>query len=126
MNTMLKHSPLLAALATAPLALAEVPVFPDRVLSIDVVISKSNPVQVAAFVTGTQTVACVGLEEPVVARKDSAFTVVLAETVMAPGTVCNSLLAVTGFQRQIELPVAGLPAGSYTIAVNGKLASFSL
>lgn len=95
--------------------------------TLDVLVNKSNPVQVEVHVTGVQTVACVGLEEPVVTRNNDTFTVLLAETLMAPATVCMSLLAVTPFQRDIDLPVEGLsPGATYKVVVNGKEASFRL
>lgn len=94
--------------------------------TIDVLINKSNPVQVTAHISGIQSVACAALLEPVVTRNGNQFTVVQAETMMKPGSVCMSLLAVTPFSRDVPLDVDGLAPGNYTVDVNGKQASFSL
>lgn len=108
----------LAEAERRPLAIVE---------TLDVMVNKSNPVQVEVHVTGVQSIACVGLEEPVVTRNNDTFTVLLAETLMEPAQVCMSLLAVTPFQRDIELPVENLsPGNTYKVVVNGKETSFKL
>ncbi|MES2605323.1 MAG: hypothetical protein V4603_10315 [Pseudomonadota bacterium] len=94
--------------------------------TVDVLINKSNPVQVEVNITGIQSVACVALLDPVVTRSGNAFTIVQAETLMEPGSVCMSLLAVTPFSRDIPLEVEGLAPGVYTVSVNGKQTSFTL
>lgn len=78
------------------------------------------------YASGLLSVACVALEEPAVLRKGTVFVVVLAETVQQPGEVCMSLLAVTPFEISIPLPLAGLPAGEYSVRVNNAETSFML
>lgn len=94
--------------------------------TVDVLVNKSNPVQVVVHIAGVQAVACAALLEPAISRMDATFTIVQAETMMKPGEVCMSLLATTPFSRDIKLDAEGLAPGRYSVNVNGKQASFTL
>jgi len=83
-------------------------------------------VQASVHVTGLTSVACVSLEEPAVTRQDTSFYVLVAETVMPPGSVCASLLPSTPFDLSVPLDIAGLPAATYSVDVNGVVDTFTL
>jgi hypothetical protein len=83
-------------------------------------------VQASVTVTGLTSVACVVLEKPASTRVDKTFHVLLAETVMEPGAVCASLVANQPFELSLPLDIAQLPAGTYTVDVNGVTDTFTL
>ena len=85
---------------------------------------ESFPVQVSATVSGNKSVPCVNLLPAAVSRKDSVFTVVMAETVLGPAETCIAVLE--PFETSVSLDVLGLSAGTYTVIVNGVSAEFTL
>ncbi|MCG8416030.1 MAG: hypothetical protein MI746_17580 [Pseudomonadales bacterium] len=92
--------------------------------SIEVLIMESFPVQVSVAVSGNLSVPCVELLPAAVARKDSVFTVILAETVLGPAETCIAIIE--PFETNVSLDVLGLAAGDYTVVVNGVEAEFTL
>lgn len=83
-------------------------------------------IQASVHIKGITSVACVALEEPAQTRVGNTFNVVVAETVMEPGAVCASLLPNSPFDLSLPLDVAQLPAGNYTVEVNGVTDTFTL
>lgn len=92
--------------------------------AVDVLIMESFPVQVSLAISGNLSVPCVELLPAAVARTDSAFTVVLAETVLGPAESC--IAVIEPFETNVSLDVLGLTAGDYTVLVNGVEAGFTL
>lgn len=92
--------------------------------TVQIMIMESFPVQVSATVSGNKSVPCVNLLPAAVARKDNAFTVVMAETVLGPAETCIAVLE--PFETSVSLDVLGLSAGTYTVSVNGVSAEFTL
>lgn len=92
--------------------------------TVQIMIMESMPVQVSAAVSGNKSVPCVNLLPAAVSRKDSVFTVVMAETVLGPAESCIAVLE--PFETSISLDVLGLAAGTYTVIVNGVSAEFTL
>lgn len=75
-------------------------------------------------IRGNKSVPCVSLEEAAVSRKDTVFTVVLAETLLPAGQPCIQVLA--PFELDLPLDIGGLAAGRYQVLVNGRESSFQL
>ena len=90
--------------------------------TIDILIMESFPLQVSVAVNGIKSVPCTTLLSPAVSYADNTFTVVLAETVLGPAESC---IAITDpFETTVALNVLDLPAGTYTVDVNGVTAVF--
>lgn len=90
--------------------------------TIDILIMESFPLQVSVAVNGIKSVPCTTLLSPAVSYADNTFTVVLAETVLGPAESC---IAITDpFETSVALDVQDLPAGTYTVDVNGVTAEF--
>ena len=96
-------------------------VFVDNV---DVSVLGPLPVQVSLAVSGNLSVPCVELLNPAVSREGNTFTVVLAESNLGPAESCIAVLE--PFETTVDLDVAGLPAGDYTVEVNGVSTEFTL
>ena len=91
--------------------------------NIEIMITKSFPLQVSVAVEGIKSVPCTELLNPAVSYADNTFTVVLAETKLGPAESC---IAVTDpFETSVTLDVLDLPAGTYTVKVNGVTAEFT-
>ena len=94
-----------------------------QVDSIDLLVMESFPLQVTVAISGFKSVPCTELLEPAVSYSDNTFTVVIAETVLGPAETC---IAVTDpFEISVPLEVLDLPAGTYTVDVNGVTGEFS-
>jgi hypothetical protein len=87
--------------------------------TVQIVILESFPVQINVSVTGNKSVPCVELLTPAIARKDNLFVVVLAETLLGPAESCIAMI--DPFETSFALDVSGLPAGTYTVRVNGAV-----
>ncbi len=86
---------------------------------------ESSPVQVNVSISGNKSVVCVELLEPSMSRKDNLFVVVLAETRLGPAESC--IAGLDPFETNFPLDVSELPAGAYTVRVNGTAeATFTL
>lgn len=91
--------------------------------NIEIMITKSFPLQVSVAVEGIKSVPCTELLNPAVSYADNTFTVVLAETKLGPAESC---IAVTDpFETSVTLDVLDLPAGTYTVNVNEVTAEFT-
>ena len=91
--------------------------------AIDIVILESFPVQVKVVARGQLPDGCTEIDENRQERTDQAFQVTIA-TVRPADAVCTQ--ALEPFEETISLEVHGLPAGRYTVDVNGATGSFEL
>lgn len=92
--------------------------------SVSVNVMESLPVQVSVTVAGNKSVPCVQLLEAAVSRKNSQFTVVLAESTLGPAETC--IAQIDPFETTVTLDVSGLSAGIYQVLVNSVSTSFEL
>jgi hypothetical protein len=95
-----------------------------QVDSVDILVMESFPVQISAAVSGNLSVPCVQLLDPAVSFMGNTFIVVLAESTSGPGESCIALIE--PFETSIPLDVLDLPAGTYTVDVNGVVSDFTL
>lgn len=94
----------------------------DRVA---VLLTESTPVQVHVDVSGYLPDGCTTIAEIVQVRdlEQGTFSIEI-RTVRPKGAMCTQVIS--EFQETIALDVAGLPAGDYTVNVNGVSAGFGL
>lgn len=90
--------------------------------NITVKTSEDFPVQKTLVVKGELSDGCMYLNDPQVIRDGSTFYVNL--TTREEGDVCTE--AIVPYERNIELDVLGLPAGVYSVIINGKETIFEL
>lgn len=91
--------------------------------SLDILILESFPVQINVIASGNLADGCTRLGEEAVAFDSTTFTVELPT--IRPGDVaCTE--ALVPFDKVISLDVLGLPAGTYTVNVNGTSDTFTL
>lgn len=91
--------------------------------SVDVVITRSQPVQVNVEVRGNLPDSCTKRAGVTQDRTGNAFVITITTTRPA-GAMCMQVL--TPFQESIPLDVTGLKAGPYTVTVNGTGTTFEL
>lgn len=96
---------------------------PASVASIDVLMLESFPVQVNVVAQGNLPDGCTSIGDITTERQDNQFAVTMG-TVRQTGVPCTE--ALVAFEQTIPLDVAGLPAGVYTVAVNGVQGQFEL
>jgi hypothetical protein len=99
------------------------PVGPAPVDAVDILVLESFPVQVRVQVRGNLPDRCTLLAEPEIGREGNAFIVTLA-MLRDERTPCEQ--APVPYERSIPLDVVGLPAGVYTVLVNGIGKRFEL
>ncbi len=87
--------------------------------SVQIAILESFPVQINLTLTGNKSVPCVELLPPAISKQDSLFVIVLAETQLGTGESC--ITVIDPFETTFALDVLGLPAGTYTVRVNGQI-----
>jgi len=90
---------------------------------IDILILESFPVQVNVVAWGNLPDGCTTIDEVIQERDGNTFRVTIT-TVRPVGMVCTE--ALEPFERVIALDVYGLPAGVYTVDVNGVTGTFEL
>lgn len=119
-----------AATETPPATQAAAPPIstqPDRgqaiVNGIDIMTLESFPVQVNVVARGELPDSCTAIDQVISQRGDTDFRVAVT-TIRQPDQVCSQV--VVPFEETISLDVAGLPAGTYQVSVNGVLDSFTL
>lgn len=100
-----------------------IPVGPAPVDAVDILILESFPVQVRAQVRGNLPDRCTVLAEPEIAREGNAFIITL-DMLRDETTDCAQVLV--PYEQSIPLDVVGLPAGVYTVLVNGIGKRFEL
>ena len=91
--------------------------------SVQVLTLESFPVQINVLARGVLTNNCTTISDIVSQRDGSAFTVAVT-TVQEAGQICTQ--TVQPFEETIALDVLDLPAGTYTVSVNGVSGSFTL
>jgi len=79
---------------------------------------------VTLTIKGYKSVPCVELQEAAVSRKESTFTVLLAESVLGPAESC--IAVIDPFELSLPLDVSDLGFGTYLVEVNGVQTSFEL
>jgi len=89
---------------------------------IDILILESFPVQINVIARGNLPDPCTEISEVLQEREGNTFVVTI-KTYCPPG-LCIQVLA--PFEEIISLEVYGLPAGTYTVDVNGIQATFDL
>ena len=90
---------------------------------IDIQILESFPVQVRVMAQGLLADGCTTVGEINQELVDNTFMVTIG-TVRPADEVCTQ--ALVPFEETIELEVRGLPAGTYTVDVNGATGTFTL
>ncbi len=94
-----------------------------QILDVDVRVLESFPVQIHVGVTGVLADACTSFASAEVTRTDDTF-VVTVYTTRPANRMCAQV--VSQFTEVVSLDVAGLPAGTYAVEVNGVRSSFTL
>lgn len=91
--------------------------------SVDVVFLESFPLQVHVVASGSLSNGCKSIHDSSVQRQGSTFKVTLTAAVQTGDIACTE--ALVPYQENIPLDVYGLPAGEYTVNVNGVTTSFT-
>lgn len=115
-----------AATATTPpdTPTAGVPLISNAAVdSIEVLILESFPVQVNVRARGDLPNGCTNINNVDVNQAGSQYNVTIT-TIQEPDQACTE--ALVPFEELIPLDVTGLPAGTYTVNVNGIGGSFTL
>ncbi|GAF75213.1 MAG: hypothetical protein ABUK08_01890 [Candidatus Humimicrobiaceae bacterium] len=89
---------------------------------IDILILESFPVQINVIASGNLPDPCTEISEVLQEREGDTFFITI-KTNRSPG-FCIQVL--TPFEEIIPLEVYGLPAGTYTVDVNGVQGTFDL
>ena len=89
---------------------------------IDILILESFPVQINVVAKGNLPDPCTEISEVLHEKEGNTFFITI-KTYRSPG-FCIQVLA--PFEEIIPLEVYGLPAGTYTVDVNGVQAAFDL
>ncbi len=89
---------------------------------IDILILESFPIQINVIARGNLPDPCTESSEILQEREDDTFFITI-KTYRFPG-FCIQVLA--PFEETIPLEVYGLPAGTYTVDVNGVQGTFDL
>jgi len=89
---------------------------------IDILILESFPVQINVIARGNLPDPCTEISEVLQEREGDTFFITI-KTYRSPG-LCIQVLA--PFEEIIPLEVYGLPAGTYTVDVNGVQGTFDL
>ena len=93
-----------------------------RVEDVSIVFLESFPLQVRAVVTGYLPNPCSWIDQVIIERIDRQFNVQVTRGSNA-GEIC--IQVEEAFEKSIPLEVYGLPAGDYTVDVNGVQAGFT-
>lgn len=93
------------------------------VASVDALVLESFPVQVHAIAQGNLPDGCTEIDQTLQQRTGNVFEVVLT-TKRPADAMCT--MAIEPFEETIPLDVLGLPAGDYTVTVNGIGDTFTL
>lgn len=90
---------------------------------VEVQILESFPVQVSVVARGDLPDGCTQIDEVISQQTDNVFRIAIT-TLRQPAATCTQ--ALVPFEEVISLDVAGLPAGTYEVSVNGVTDSFTL
>ncbi len=91
--------------------------------TIDILILESFPVQISVVAQGYLLDGCTEIDEILRERTDQTFQVTITTTRPADAMCTEALVP---FEETFSLEVYGLPAGSYTVDVNGITGTFEL
>ena len=91
---------------------------------VEVLLMESFPIQVAVIARGNLPDGCTEIDDVQTSfdEESKTFSVEIT-TVRDPDAVCTQ--ALVPFEERIELDVRGLPAGTYTVDVNGVRETFT-
>jgi inhibitor of cysteine peptidase len=89
---------------------------------VGIVFLESFPLQVRVTATGYLADSCTAIDEVIVNRAGNTFTVEIT-TARPASMMCAQI--VQPFEKSVPLDVYGLPAGDYTVDVNGVTAEFT-
>lgn len=92
------------------------------VSEIDILILESFPVQVQVIASGNLPNPCTEISEVLQEKEGNTFFITI-KTYRSPGFCIQVIVP---FEEIIPLEVYGLPAGSYTVDVNGVQDTFDL
>lgn len=101
----------------------ELTIQPASVDSVTVELLESFPVQVRVTAIGNLRNGCEEIYEVLAQRSENLFTVTM-NAASPKDAVCTQVLR--PFKESFALDVSGLPAGTYTVNVNGVLQTFVL
>ena len=90
---------------------------------IDILILESFPVQIQVLARGNLPDGCTEIDEIIREQEDQTFNVTIT-TVRSADAMCTE--ALVPFEETFSLDVYGLPAGVYTVDVNGVTGTFEL
>ncbi len=93
------------------------------VKDIEIIMLESFPVQVQVVISGNLPDGCTRIDQIEQARLGNTFQVTVT-TRRPADAMCTQ--ALVPFQERVPLDVKGLPAGTYTIDVNGVTDTFTL
>lgn len=93
-----------------------------EVTEIDILILESFPVQVQVVARGNLPNPCTGIDQIIQSRDGNNFKITIKTKYNQE--ICIPLI--NPFEETIALDVYGLPAGTYTVNVNGIEDSFTL
>lgn len=91
--------------------------------SLDILILESFPVQVNVIARGYLPDGCTELDTITQERLENSFEIIIT-TARPAGAVCTE--QAVPWEKTFTLDVYGLPAGAYTVDVNGVTGSFEL
>ena len=94
-----------------------------NVESVEIMILESFPVQVRVVAKGSHPDPCTTVKDVTKERDGNTFTVTITAQ-REQGASC--IQVIDPFEETIPLDVAGLPAGTYTVTVNGISEQFTL
>lgn len=94
-----------------------------KVDSVEVLIMESFPVQVSVVARGELPDSCTRIDEIISQQSGDTFRVAIT-TYRQPDQMCTQVIV--PFEQSVALDVAGLPAGTYNVSVNGVPATFTL
>jgi len=114
-------TPMPATIPPTEVATAEPTNGMAAVNSVQVMMMESFPIQVNVLAGGELPDACTSIDEPVTTRNGNTFAVSMSTT----RTDCASTDVNVAFEESVPLDVADLPAGTYSVDVNGMKGSFT-
>ncbi len=95
-----------------------------QVEQIHIALHETTPRQAVVSIEGFKSVPCVELLEAAVAREGEQFTILLAESELGPEETCIAIPEL--ITEAVTLDLTAVPAGDYTVSVNGHVTAFSL
>lgn len=109
--------------ATEPEPMGDVITGTALIDTVDLLMMESFPLQMMAHLTGNYQDGCTSLGEVKQERIDNVISLTIA-TVRPADMMCTQ--ALVPFEENIPVDIYGLPAGEYTLNVNGVTATFTL